>query len=84
MGRLQCRASAVTMQPSSESICSTSRAPRASLRPGAMREASAMRASVAKTSTICGLARRLLAPPRHRPPPYQVSLIPLASAKVLP
>ena len=52
-GRLQCSASPVTMQPSSDSMCRTSSAPLASLRPGALREARAIRASVAKTLTIC-------------------------------
>ncbi len=52
-GRLQCSASPVTMQPSSESIRSTSSAPATSLRPGALREANAKRASLANTPTRC-------------------------------
>src|SRR5215469_10161074 len=52
-GRLQCWASAVTVQPSSESIASTSKAPLASLRPGALREAKTIRAAPAKTLTRC-------------------------------
>jgi hypothetical protein len=63
-GRLQCSASAVTMQPSSDSICSVSKAPRVSLRPGASREASTIRASTANTLTICSAVQLLLRPAR--------------------
>src|SRR5262245_7222300 len=53
MARLQCKASAVTMQPLSDSSLIASKAPATSLRPGARRCAKTSRCSAAQTLTTC-------------------------------